>query len=188
MPFLFGYGSIIYPPSISNTLGRKIDYNDLQCATLKGYVRTWSASAVIDLLADDGNINSYKALFLDLTCKADHFCNGVAIEISDEELKQFDIREKNYLRKKVKLQLCGGEQLEAYTYIVKEKDKTSAGIITAKYLEMIDSALENYPKEFAIEFRSATEPSTAPVLKGEYIFKDPCQNKACKRTLGPKAK
>lgn len=187
MPFLFGYGSIIYPPSISNTLGRTVDYNDLQCATLKGYIRTWSAPGIIDLLADDGNTNSYKALFLDLTPKADHICNGVAIEISYDELAEFDIREKGYLREKVQLEICGGEQLEAYTYIVKDEHKSCTGVITAKYLEMIDNALENYPQEFAIEFRSATEPSTAPVLEGEYIFKDPCQNKACKRTLKPKS-
>lgn len=185
MPFIFGYGSLIYPPSISRTLGRIVDYDELYCARLNNYVRTWSASSTIELLSN-GESKYYEALFLDLTYRPKHSCNGVAIKVSLEELNKLDIRESGYKRQKVKLFLIDKKQyIEAYTYIIPNSKKIYAGIITAKYKEMIDIALKNYSLDFESEFIKSTTASNAPVIKGEYIFKDPVQNMASGRSLPP---
>ena len=183
MPVIFGYGSLINPRSAEKTLGRALCQHQMGCATLPGYLRSWTAPDCIKLQSSDNQIHSCDALFLDLTANAGKSCRGVAIEVCEHELRMLDIREQGYERCPVELQCSAGKSLQAYAYMIPEAEKFHQGIILARYKQMIDEALTDYPASFAQRFWQDTLPSENPVVEGEYIFMHRAQNKAAGRSL-----
>lgn len=184
MPVIFGYGSLINPRSAEKTLGRSLCRHQMSCATLSGYIRSWTAPDCVKLQKAAGEqIRPCDALFLDLTANEGKSCGGIAIEVCQSELRMLDIREKGYERCPVDLTCSAGKKLQAYAYIIPEEEKFHQGIILARYKQMIDEALQNYPVSFAQRFWQDTAPSENPVIEGEYIFSNYVQNKAAGRSL-----
>lgn len=185
MPVIFGYGSLINPRSAEKTLGRSLCRHEMGCVTLPGYLRSWTAPDCIKLQASDQQIQPCDALFLDLTADAQKSCGGIAINICERELRMLDIREKGYERCPVELRCSAGKPLQAYAYIIPDAEKYHDGIILARYKQMIDEALQTYPRSFAQRFWQDTLPSENPVVEGEYIFMHKAQNKAAGRSFKP---
>ena len=185
MPVIFGYGSLINPRSAEKTLGRSLCTHEMGCATLPNYLRSWTAPDCVKLQSIDKHIIPCDALFLDLTAQIGKSCSGVAIEVCERELRMLDIREKGYERCAVELRCNEGKVLPAYAYIIPETEKFHSGIILARYKQMIDEALPDYPNSFAQRFWQDTMPSENPVVEGEYIFMHQAQNKAAGRSLNP---
>ena len=186
MPVVFGYGSLINPRSAEKTLGRSLCRHQMGCATLPGYLRSWTAPDCVKLQANDKQIHPCDALFLDLTANAGKSCGGIAIEVCERELRMLDIREKGYERCAVELRCHEGKPLKAYAYMIPDAEKFHHGVILARYKQMIDEALRDYPTSFARRFWQDTLPSENPVIEGEYIFMHKAQNKAAGRSLKPR--
>ena len=63
--YIFGYGSLMIPCSISKTLGRKISLNALKLVKLENYVRIWNV--VISVSVNSNDI--INAVFLNILLK-----------------------------------------------------------------------------------------------------------------------
>lgn len=183
MPVIFGYGSLINPRSAEKTLGRSLCRHQMGCATLPGYLRSWTAPDCVKLQSSDNQIHPCDALFLDLTAYETRSCGGIAIEVCERELRMLDIREQGYERSLVELRCSEGKTIPAYAYMIPEAEKFHHGVILARYKQMIDEALRDYPGSFAQRFWQDTLPSENPVIEGEYIFMHKAQNKAAGRSL-----
>nr|CAA6830800.1 MAG: Unknown protein [uncultured Thiotrichaceae bacterium] len=64
MPFVFGYGSLMNPESAGKTLCRSLCRDDFQCATLRNYMRSWTAPSCIRLQEKEGGVRPCDGLFL----------------------------------------------------------------------------------------------------------------------------
>lgn len=182
MPFVFGYGSLMNQPSAEKTLSRSLCSDDFQCVTLRNYVRSWTAPSCIHL-QEDGQLRPCDALFLDLSHCPGASCNGVVVEVNEQELQILDIREQGYERCVVELEFEDGSRMEGFAYVMPECSKQHEGVIPARYKQMIDEALRAFPPTFAITFWETTRASQALVVEGEYVFQNCAQNKAAGRTL-----
>ncbi|MEZ5449573.1 MAG: gamma-glutamylcyclotransferase family protein [Thiolinea sp.] len=185
MPYVFGYGSLLNPGSAAKTLGRTLAAGDLLCTTLPGYRRSWTASSFIRS-ANHGVVRPCQALFLDLSSCQDPqcSCNGVALQVTEQELAALDIREMGYRRCTVELQLENGHVQPGYAYVMPDCCKQKQGVIPARYKRLIEEALHNYSNDFVLRFWQTTLPSNAEVVEGEYVFENRAQNKAAGRSLG----
>ena len=176
MFYIFGYGSLINPASISKTLGRKIQKEELIIGTLPNYRRTWTVPVKVKIPSYP-NQEFYEALFLDLTEMKGNSCNGVLIPIIESTLPDFDEREKQYERKKVTVQTEQGS-IDSFAYIAPSHKKTQKGIILQKYLDLVKNAVFQYSLEFQKEYWKSTDQYPPTVIEGDYQFYDPDQNKA----------
>ena len=178
MPHLFGYGSLLNLSSASRSLRRQVRQDDLIPARLSGYRRTWTAPAAIQLLADPSR-PVRNALFLDLST-ADETCNGVVVQLSESELQEMDLREKEYERLQVSAETALGDVLAA-AYVVPAAQKATEGAVLREYCRMIDDALANFDAAFRQEFWATTDPLPHDLLEGDYRFADAIQNRAAGR-------
>lgn len=182
MPFVFGYGSLMNRVSAEKTLCRPLSREDMHFATLHNYLRSWTAPGCIRLYEEgSGKIRPCDALFLDLSHSPGYSCNGVVVEVSEQELAVLDIRERGYERCVVELDFDSGTSLEGFTYVMPERTKQHEGVIAARYKQMIDEALQTFPPTFAAQFWQTTQPSAAMVVEGEYTFENCAQNLAAGR-------
>jgi cation transport regulator ChaC len=176
MNLLFGYGSLLSPASASTTLRRQLAIADFRCASIVGYRRTWTAAANVQVATGSG-YESKRALFLDLSPSNDSICNGALIEITDDELTQLDIRERQYERVVVQAHLPTSS-VSAFTYMVPTATKSTNGIVLARYLALVREGLTNYPSDFRHCFWSSTDTPPGPLIDGSYTFSDAQQNSA----------
>ena len=183
MPHVFGYGSLMNMMSAERTLHRVMHQGDFKSAVLHGYARSWTAPSCIRLQQDCGKFLPCDGLFLDLSSSHKQRCNGVVVEVNEEELAKLDIREHGYERSVVELELECGRLCEGFTYMMPAEAKQHEGIIPARYIRMIDEALKSFPSSFADTFWETTQKSDAPVVDGEYEFVNCAQNNAAGRLL-----
>ena len=177
MPLIFGYGSLMNRESAEKTLKRSLTANDLCPAMIQNHLRSWTAKADVKLLLDKGP-RPCDALFLDLTEIPGTSCNGVAINVTDEELLYLDTRECGYERCEVELILETSAHVKAFAYRVPLADKEHYGITLAKYHRVIEDALKEFPAAFVEQFWDTTLASEAMLVEGDYIFEDCAQNAA----------
>lgn len=177
MPVVFGYGSLISRASAEKTLGRSLCSNEMCHTMLRNHVRSWTAQGDVKLLANN-SVRPCDALFLDLTQHEGIHCNGVAIKVSEAELRQLDIRECCYERCMVELDNGTGEYTKGFAYRVPEEDKQFYGITLAAYRQLVDEALLDFPEHFRHQFWETTLPSEAMIVDGEYTFENCAQNAA----------
>jgi gamma-glutamylcyclotransferase (GGCT)/AIG2-like uncharacterized protein YtfP len=179
MSFLFAYGSLLSPESASRTLMRPITISDLVMTRIRGYKRTWTAPT--DVIIADGDLESVRtALFLDLSAHSGSHCNGALLRISDNEWERLDLREISYDRIEIEAEL-DHRSIPAFTYVAPLERKASEGIVLSRYVELIEQALELYPKEFACEFWRTTANANLHLVHGTYRFSDHQQNEAAGR-------
>lgn len=180
MNFLFGYGSLLSSESASKTLGRQLNAADIHLSHIVGYRRTWTAPANIQLVEKDV-IESRIALFLDLSISPATKCNGVLLNVSDDELARLDIRERQYERITVMAQLAAS-YVPAYTYVVSVPQKARDGVVLESYFQLVNAALASFSQEFRDDFWESTDIPRQPLQIGSYIFANLQQNAAAGRT------
>jgi len=61
-----------------------------------------------------------KFVFSNIRENQNKFVYGVVYELTEDQLKELDKREKGYIREKKKVKLTNGDEVEAYVYIAKE--------------------------------------------------------------------
>jgi cation transport regulator ChaC len=133
----------------------------------EGYRRTWTAGVPIYPDEEPGVVTG---LFLDLTESHDCSCNGVVILISEAELILMDARERGYERRDVVVIFEDGTRRKGVTYVVPAQAKTDQGRVPRKYLGLLNTALESYPRSFREEFDSTTQSAPEPFIEGVYHF------------------
>jgi len=150
--FIFGYGSLISAVSRAKTgeTGR------VWPAVLTGYQRHWS------IMTTEFGMSSV-AVTQSNSSKDTTMCNGVLIEIDENELGAFDIREQGYERA-----LVSSEQLRAYAGVlpigkiwvyhsVTITHPSQECPITLSYLDVILAGCLEYGHAFTEDFLTMTQ-------------------------------
>jgi cation transport regulator ChaC len=99
--WVFGYGSLVSPPSLASTIGRPVDRHDLVVGHLSGFGRRWNYGSMHlrgDWHHDGVTVRGGLVVSLGVVVAADEECNGVAVRVSDDELSKLDWRERDYER------------------------------------------------------------------------------------------
>jgi hypothetical protein len=177
--YIFGYGSLIIPESVTKSLGRHIDKEDISLVEVNDFTRLWRL--VVQVIVNyDGNERPVNAVFLDIQKLPGKIINGSLIEVSEEDLNNLDIREKQYDRiditESVTSRLQGQYRIFTYTgkpeFHVKHYDNP---MILKQYLNVLDGIGE-WGDNFYQRFTSTTEPNNYPIIDGNYKFLDKQQN------------
>jgi len=178
--YLFGYGSLLCPENINITLKRKILENQLLRVDLQEYARIWN---LVDHVIMTESGKKEEAVFLNIIRNKDSSVNGVMFEITDEEIKNFDNREKNYERVDVtdnifpKMENKG--EMTVYTYVGKSKfliDNFKNPIVLEKYRNIVLKGLSYWEENLSKFFKNTINEGTLPMVKGDYQFLDRIQN------------
>lgn len=181
--FIFGYGSLMSAESASSALGRVIQEKDFIVSSLKGHKRNWSA---VEHVYSETVGRNVEAVFLNVERCESCFLNGVLISVSQSELFQVDVREKNYFREDVTdfIRVDGRSYTEGevYAYLAKPECRvdlsTNCGFFALeRYVNMVRDACLRLSFSFWAEYQETTEICDFPVLGGEYLFLDPEQGK-----------
>lgn len=161
---IFGYGSLINPNSIANTLGRKVITSP---AIIHDYYRTWTACKNVNI-----HNKIQPASFLDLTFKEGMFCNGVTFEIYEHELECLDCRECGYSKQDVEIFIYKNKPIQGITYRVVDGKKSNDDCVPTKYKSLVEEGLSYHNRSFKQTFLSTTEAYDGCYLKGVYKFND----------------
>ena len=95
--YVFGYGSLIHPGSVSRTLRCPIDAADMWSAELHGYQRSWQV-VVARRFLDGPSTEPVTCVVLDIVARAGRSMNGVLIPVTPTQLRALEVREARYDR------------------------------------------------------------------------------------------
>lgn len=100
--WVFGYGSLVSPSSLSTTLGRSVRPGDGWAeATLRGWGRRWNygighvAGTILD---ESGSELEVTIVALGVVAAAGEYANGIVVAVDADELTRLDRRERHYDR------------------------------------------------------------------------------------------
>ncbi len=99
--WVFGYGSLVSPASLSTTIGREVEAADVVVAHLHGYGRRWNYGSLHlrgDWRHGEADVQQGVVISLGVVPSAGERCNGVAVRVTADELAQLDWRERDYER------------------------------------------------------------------------------------------
>jgi len=100
--WIFAYGSLVSPRSLTSTIGRAVDpATEMHLAHVHGYGRRWNYGSMNmrgDWHHDGVDVTEGVVISLGLQAVADEVCNGVVVHITSEELVALDWRERDYER------------------------------------------------------------------------------------------
>jgi len=125
-----------------------------------------------------------EAVFLNIIRNKNSDVNGLIFEITDDEIENFDIREKNYERVDVTdnifPKIDNTEEVTVYTYVGKPKfliDNFKNPAVLEKYHNIVLKGLSYWGEKFSNEyFKNTINEGTLPMVKGDYQFLDKIQN------------
>lgn len=100
--WVFGYGSLVSPVSFARTIGRVIDDDaNRKRAELSGYGRRWNYGSPGPPAEwrDQGRVvRAAVVIYLGLEKNTTDSCNGVVVNLSEDEIEKVDKRERDYDR------------------------------------------------------------------------------------------
>lgn len=99
--WLFGYGSLVSPVSLAETIGRDPGPGDMRIAHVEGFGRRWNYGSKVlrgDWVHDGAEITGGLVVSLGIAAAADESCNGVIFHVDADELARLDWRERDYER------------------------------------------------------------------------------------------
>ena len=100
--WVFGYGSLVSPLSLSRTVGRFIDdAHGRRIAHLQGYGRRWNYGSPTqrgDWSQGEVRVNRGVIIYLGIEESDSESLNGVVVRVSRDELAELDWRERDYDR------------------------------------------------------------------------------------------
>ena len=171
--FAFGYGSLMIPESIHNTLNRPDENYPTFHAKLNGYLRQWDIKVPVHLKNSGKQVN---ALFLNIVKHANSTTNGVLLEIKPEELALLRAREINYDCLEVTHRIesdCLQPGDAVVTFIGQEEHRLQSGetaVVMSRYLAIMDTLDNHYNPIFINEYKETTIPYSCPVIDEPYVF------------------
>lgn len=176
--YIFGYGSLINLESVAKTLGRIVNDNEVLIVDVKNFSRLWRL--VVPVIVNEYRNKPVNAVFLDIADQGGEELNGILIEVSIDELKKLDIREKYYRRiditKNIRPQVQDGK---VFTYQGNPEffvENFNNPVVLTQYLNIVDKGIRHWGKEFFNNFIATTQPCNFRMIDGTYKFYDKEQN------------
>ena len=149
--FVYGYGSLINRGSLTHTLDAE-GLGEIVTGRVQGFQRAWSNRSTVR-----------RRTGLGVRRHASACVNGVAIEVSAEQLQALDIRETGYERVVVEAQDLVDGTLWIYTKPNGERP-TEECPIALSYVDCVLAGCLEKGKAFAVEFMRTTGWWTTPLM------------------------
>ena len=180
---LFGYGSLINLESASKTLKRKLEKQDVYCASLQDYIREWSIAD--DVIAMEFS-KKVKGIFLNIVPKKESHLNGILCVITHSELSVMKVREKNYdcmdVTSLINCENVSFKNYRVVTFVGKPESiiRSDDGncFVFDQYIKKVMKGVNDFGEAFNRKFDQTTTPRSFPILQGDYQFVDALQNKS----------
>lgn len=187
--YLFGYGSLININSAQKSFKRKLKQDDLIPVKVTGYKKVWNSIEYISFSNKKTN-----GVFLNLKKEDKSFTSGVIIKISEEELIQLKLREKNYTCINIKSsdiklgENCSALDGEIISFMTTNKDKIAKigdlnTYIPSKYIDILVDSFDTYDRNFVKEYKECINDLPFEIKKGDYSFCDTVQNKIAREGI-----
>ncbi len=192
--WVFGYGSLVSPASLALTIGHLVQPSAVAVAELGGYGRRWNYGAqhVRGAWTHDGvDIVDGVIVALGLVDAADETCNGVAVEVTDDELAGLDRRERDYQRTDVTDRITildgvdgvaaaqpAGARFVTYVPRASAVDRYAAGrdagraAIRADYWDLVDGAFAALGRAHLSRYRTTPAPDV-PIVEMQWTTAPP---------------
>ena len=183
--WVFGYGSLVSPPSIARTLGRDVvPPGHRALARLHGFGRRWNYGS-LHLRAHWEHQGREVAAGIIVSLgvvPADETCNGVIVRVTQDELALLDWRERDYDRTDVTTLLSADDphwtdERRVYTYVPRPgaiaryeraRDDGRAAV-RREYVELVRQAFGELGADHLAEYERTTPPPDVPVLDLEVL-------------------
>jgi len=181
---IFGYGSLLWQPSMERTSGRPYDAKPL-VAQLPGWRRVWDVvmpNRTFYFEEPDG-VRCTPAFIAYLNIRpADAVLNGLVYAVTRDELAAFDAREEPYDRLDISAQLTGVTVTGGPVFVyVGKPDRLWHGpqpkeqvAIRETYLDIIERGLTALGEEFRTAYDRSTDlPPEANVIADRRVDSPP---------------
>ena len=180
--FVFGYGSLVNLKNLEQYLKRELNPDsDYVICSLKNWQRCWNVA-----MDNQVNLPEYKyyrdratrqrleifVAFLNLRPCLSKTIRGILFRVSDAELANLDLRERNYQRIKIDDGLDLSVDGNVWTYIGTEeaKQRYQKGLslnkvaIARDYSDSVISAYESLGERELAEYFATTEQAAIPLI------------------------
>jgi cation transport regulator ChaC len=176
--WVFGYGSLVSPPSFGATLGRELRWGvDLFEAEIEGYGRRWNYGVMHSTgfaVAPDGSETERTIVALGVVASGAETVNGVVGWVSDVELVALDRRERHYDRVDVSATTSVSGEIsgpivtyvprrEAIEHYERARDAGRA-VIEQRYWDLVDTAFADLGPDHHRRYHASTPAPDVPVL------------------------
>ena len=172
--YIFGYGSLVNLTSLQKTKGDSdLDSINYHYCHLLQHVRIWNVG-----MDNSQQIKGYKyyvnptdlkqpdvfVTFLNVQESPDHAVKGILFEVSEEELRLFDQRERQYSRKDITDLLDIEIDGTAWVYTglpdsmkrFEEAFQNNRAVISQTYQELVHSAYQSLGEDDLTAFKNST--------------------------------
>ena len=171
--YVFGYGSLMSPESIEESLDCKIQLTDLISCQLHGYIRRWNACVPYIFEDETSGEFSVDVVFLNIERRKYASVNGVLLPVNQADLDVLDQRELVYNRLIVTSQICANQPVQGvvYTYVAQPEYSRKVclqhGLIMSDYIELVEAACREFGEAFLKEYHRTTLPPESPTFQVE---------------------
>lgn len=175
--YIFGYGSLINLLSLSRTIKREVQSNEIVPVKLLGYKRIWNLKEIIYSNKLNKNING---IFLNIEESENEWINGIIFEVSELEFLALSQRERNYscveISKKIKTYNdLVFETFSIFVFIADDaiylQNKVVENtFVMSNYIEIVESGCLAIGKYFLDDYHKTTQKNNFKLLEGQYKF------------------
>jgi cation transport regulator ChaC len=177
--WVFGYGSLVSPWPLGQTLGREVVAGDgWHEAVVRGWARRWNygAAHVVGRWRDPHGVDHERTIVaLGVTADAAGWANGVVVRVDAAELARLDQRERSYDRIDVSATTETDGPLDGpvVTYVPSRsaidryERARDAGLaaIEQRYWNLVTGAFQALGADRLRGFEASTPPPDVPVLE-----------------------
>lgn len=180
--WVFGYGSLVSPSSVAETIGRTVEVDDgFVAATLEGYGRRWNYGSLRQRANWDGpngRVEGGVVVSLGIAVSAHERTNGTVVRVDEDELRRLDVRESDYDRVEVTAAIDAGvlpRTATVVTYVPRPSAieryeasrRAGRAAVRQGYVDLVIEAFGALGGTALAEYRASTPEPEVPVLHFE---------------------
>lgn len=177
--WVFGYGSLVSPQSVSRTVKRFIDdAHSRRIANLEGFGRRWNYGSPTrrgDWTDGDVQVKGGVVIFLGIEQADAESSNGVVVRVNRDELAELDWREREYDRVDVTelITIADGQIVgPVVTYVPRpvaikryvEARERGLAAVDKRYWDLVHGAFEDLGAQHLDHLRTRTPVPDVPIL------------------------
>lgn len=181
--YIFGYGSLVNQEALARYLCRTCTADTTHFCHLHGYRRCWNVamdnrldlpSYKYYLDAATGQRPNIFVTFLNIRSAPQTSVSGILFEVSQEELAQLDMRERNYRRIEITDQLditVANGYAWVYIGTPEAEERYQKGLnsktafISEEYHQFVHDCFSQCNSAIALNYREATDTPEVPLKK-----------------------